>query len=71
MSIRNRKYLPLERGEEVFAYCIEDPIVPYMNPGYSVLTDTKQYRRILEEYQKGYNALSSNDLSYFKIPYKC
>ena len=72
MSVKHKKYLPIDPDTEgPFAYCIEDPINPGHNPGFSVLLKTPEYNATVHEFQRAYQALASKKLAWFNIPFKC
>ena len=72
MSIKSKKYLATDQDRDApFGFCIEDPINPELNPGYSVLLKTEEYNAIIYEFQRAYQALAQNREDWFNIPFKC
>jgi len=47
-----------------FAFYIEDPIDLSYNPGYTILTDSQEYKEIIFKFQSAYKIIGSKNLKH-------
>ena len=68
MSIRHKMYIRISHATDLnYPFYIEDPIDSSCNPGYTVLFNSKEYETILYEFQKAYQAISTESLQFFDL----
>lgn len=70
MSVINMKYVATGCAEEKeMPFCIEDPIDPTYNPGYTVVFG-KEYKTILYEFSRAYLSLFERTPELLEVPYE-